>query len=177
MVRVLVFCAIACGIAAPVMAGERTPSSAARAIARPNLPVALAFPGHDGVLTVEGDFAVRFSGASPASVSLAEFDNSSNASFDLEAVAAADPVSPYAARDLRSLAAWRLTDGMGPTTTTAGGVYAVRDQLADYRKPRVFRPGPLSAMLVLRIDGKDESPPLSVGGGGVAAALWRMMPQ
>jgi len=52
---------------------------------------------------------------------------------------------------------------------------AVRDALADHPKPRIPR-SPLSTALVLRLDGDRASPPISVGGGGVAGAVWGMLP-
>ena len=61
-------------------------------------------------------------------------------------------------------------------TSNAGGSYAVSDAFARMPKPRV-RHSALSAALVLRIDGQEDSPLLSVGGGGVAAAMWKMRPQ
>ncbi|RYD54096.1 MAG: hypothetical protein EOP60_08585 [Sphingomonadales bacterium] len=125
---------------------------------------------------------MRLRGLPAPVVTIAQYENRTEAPFD---VAPAEPfplepitlTSPYAATSLRTLKAWRLTGRLAQITTSANGLYAVRDGLADYRKPRAFRPSALGAMLVLRIDGKDESPPFSVGGGGVAAALWRAMPR
>ncbi|MBO9623149.1 MAG: hypothetical protein J7500_10600 [Sphingomonas sp.] len=57
-----------------------------------------------------------------------------------------------------------------------GADRAVRDTLDDHRKPRQPRSA-LSTALVLRIDGNSDSPPLSVGGGGVAGAMWRLLPR
>ncbi|HVJ03584.1 MAG TPA: hypothetical protein VM662_15505 [Sphingomonas sp.] len=57
-----------------------------------------------------------------------------------------------------------------------GAGRAVRDTLDDHRKPRQPRSA-LSTALVLRIDGNRDSPPLSVGGGGVAGAMWRLLPR
>jgi len=180
MIRGLFFCVIACGVAAPAMAGERnTPSPALRAVTAPILPVALQFPGHDGALTIRGDFVVRFRGTPEPTVSLIDFENRVAQRFDIlpAEAAPADLASLHATANLRSLEAWRLTDKLAPVTMRANGVYAVRDLLGEHRKPRVFRPSPLNMMLVLRIDGKEESAPFSVGGGGVAAALWRALPQ
>jgi hypothetical protein len=77
---------------------------------------------------------------------------------------------------LRALPDWHLTALTDVNLTSVrGGSWAVYDTLADHRKPR-FRRSAFSTMLVLRIDGEEDSPPISVGGGGVAAALWRAMP-
>ncbi len=65
----------------------------------------------------------------------------------------------------------------GPSLDTAGGARrAVRDALDAHPKPRQPR-SPLSTALVLRIDGDRDSPPLSVGGGGVAGVMWRLLPR
>jgi hypothetical protein len=61
-------------------------------------------------------------------------------------------------------------------TGSAGGSYAVRDYFAAQPRPRQRR-SPLGAMFVLRLDGQEESPSFSVGGGGVPAALWGVMPK
>lgn len=182
MIRGLFFCAIACGIAAPVMAGERSAAApGARAFGGFTLPVADRFPGYDGALTISGDIVVRLRSAPTPTVALVDFENRTVSNFDVTPAEPQDEpgslASPHAAVDWRALRAWRLTERLAPTTNRANGFYAVRDSLADYRKPRAFRPSALSTMLVLRIDGKDESPALSVGGGGVAAAIWRVMPQ
>jgi hypothetical protein len=46
----------------------------------------------------------------------------------------------------------------------------------EQQKPR-HRKSALSTALVLRLDGQDDSPAFSVGGGGVAAAVWRVVPK
>ncbi|WP_404339205.1 hypothetical protein AB2M62_08060 [Sphingomonas sp. MMS12-HWE2-04] len=71
---------------------------------------------------------------------------------------------------------WHVDTGQTETTATSGGTYAVRETMNDHRKPR-FRRSALGTMLVLRIDGEEESPAFSVGGGGVSAALWRAVPR
>lgn len=63
-----------------------------------------------------------------------------------------------------------------PVTAGDGGRYAVSDTLSNYRKPR-FRRSALGTVLTLRLDGETESPPFSVGGGGVAAVLWQALPK
>ncbi|RYD85148.1 MAG: hypothetical protein EOP61_39210 [Sphingomonadales bacterium] len=179
MIRGLCFVSTACGIALSASAGERTQSTpAARALATPMLPISLNFPGHDAALTIRGDSAVRMQTVPLPPKAVADIDKRLNARFDVATLPEedADIDASYDADDLRSPQAWRVTGRLAPVTSRANGVYAVRDLLAEYRKPRGFRPSALSAMLVLRIDGKEESPPLSVGGGGVAAALWKVLP-
>lgn len=179
MIRGLFFCAIACGVAAPVAAGERKVTvPVARAGAAPILPVSLNFPGHEGALTIDGDLVIRLRGM-PAPAALIDFEQQLVQLMDIvpAAMEVANLVSPYAAADLQTPEAWRLTDRLAPVTASANGLYAVRDALMEYRKPRAYRPTAFSTMLVLRIDGKEESAPFSVGGSGVAAALWKVMPQ
>jgi len=61
-------------------------------------------------------------------------------------------------------------------TARAGGSYAVADILRQQPRPRP-RKSPLGAALVLKLDGDDDSPPFSLGGGGVAAAVWQVVPK
>lgn len=63
-----------------------------------------------------------------------------------------------------------------PADNAEGASRAVREALNDYPKPRQPRTA-LSTALVLRIDGNNDSPSLSVGGGGVASVLWGMRPR
>ncbi|WP_448664524.1 hypothetical protein ACG3SL_07555 [Sphingomonas sp. CJ20] len=72
------------------------------------------------------------------------------------------------------MALWRVSDALPEATAERGGSYAVGDTLASSRKRRSAGSA-LKTMLVLRIDGNDESPPFSIG-GGVAGALWRALP-
>ena len=92
-------------------------------------------------------------------------------------------VTTISARELRRSVDLPTADrSWGPLTTAdeatsdAGGSYAVSDAFARMPKPRVRRSA-LSAALVLRIDGQEDSPLLSVGGGGVAAAMWKIRSQ
>jgi hypothetical protein len=80
-------------------------------------------------------------------------------------------VSPFALTDPRPQPAWRLTAKFPEVTARAGARYAVGDALADHRRVGPPRSA-LDAMLVFRIDGSNDSPPLSVG-GGVAGAMWK----
>ncbi len=79
--------------------------------------------------------------------------------------------------DLKSAHSWHLavTENSENATSARGGSWAVYDALSDHRKPR-FRRSALSTMLVLKIDGKEDTSTVSVGGGGVASALWKAMP-
>ena len=81
-------------------------------------------------------------------------------------------IAELRARPFRTFA---TLDTGADATSARGGSWAVSDILSDHRKPR-FRRSALSTMLVLRIDGEEGSAPLSVGGGGVASALWQVMP-
>jgi hypothetical protein len=71
---------------------------------------------------------------------------------------------------------WLIDPVSGEATSDAGASFAVREAFDRMPKPRV-RKSALSAALVLRIDGQEDSPLFSVGGGGVAAAMWKMRPQ
>jgi hypothetical protein len=63
-----------------------------------------------------------------------------------------------------------------PSANAEGASRAVREALDDHRKPRQPR-SVLSTALVLRVDGNGDSPALSVGGGGVASAVWGLLPR
>lgn len=79
--------------------------------------------------------------------------------------------------EMKAARDWHLAvvENSENTTSARGGSWAVYDTLSDHRKPR-FRRSALSTMLVLKIDGKSDTSPVSVGGGGVASALWKAMP-
>ncbi|MBX3564490.1 MAG: hypothetical protein KF730_07935 [Sphingomonas sp.] len=168
-------------VSASVTAGERdaavlTPS----VLAVPALPVSMQFPGFDGALTISGDFAVRVRDMPVPTAAIGALQSRPAFYFDITPADTVEPVtliSRYALTKLDAPKSWRVTDRFEQATATASGFYAVRDVLMDHRKPRLFRPSAFSTMLVLRIDGKEESPAFSVGGGGVASALWRVMPQ
>ncbi len=163
------------------MAGERYAAlPRPTALSAPSLPVSARFPGFDGALTIRGDVVVRLRSMPMPTLAIAAFERRPTPDFDITPPDIIQPitlVSPYATTDLQALKSWRVTDRLGVTTKSASGFYAVRDVLMDHRKPRVFRPSAFSTMLILRIDGKDESPAFSVGGGGVAAAVWKAMPR
>ncbi|AQR73223.1 hypothetical protein BXU08_05570 [Sphingomonas sp. LM7] len=93
------------------------------------------------------------------------------------------PAGPVTAetRQVRSSATSEpATWGPGATlpeiTAHDGGSYAVHDIIRDQPRPRI-RKSALSAAFVLKLDGDDDSPPFSVGGGGVAAAVWQAVPR
>lgn len=107
--------------------------------------------------------------------------------FDLPASAARlDQVRPVSTttivRSSRSEDATLLRDQwnsgitLPEVTSDAGGSYAVQDTFNREPKPR-RRGSPLAAAFVLRLDGQADSPAFSVGGGGVAAAMWRAIPR
>lgn len=73
-------------------------------------------------------------------------------------------------------AAWGPGSTLPQVTASAGGSYAVYDVMRAQPRPR-HRNSPLGAALVLRLDGQEESPAFSIGGGGVAAAVWRAVPR
>lgn len=83
----------------------------------------------------------------------------------------ATTASPFALPEPRALPAWQLTSNFPEVTARAGARYAVGDALADHRRVGPPRSA-FDAMLVFRIDGSNDSPPLSVG-GGVAGAMWK----
>lgn len=72
--------------------------------------------------------------------------------------------------------AWGPGSTLPEVTARAGGSYAVYDIMREQPRPR-HRKSALSTALVLRLDGQDDSPAFSIGGGGVAAAVWRAVPK
>jgi len=181
MTRGLVICALACGVAAPAGAGERNAAVVAAKISVPRsvsrAPDPAPAPGTRAFLRLprarSADFVVRIQTRRDPAATRSAFETLPAQPIRAETTTA----SRFGIRDVRPLAAWRVTDRLAPVTARDNGTYAVRDTLADYRKPRTYRPSALNAMFVLRIDGKEDSAPFSVGGGGVAAALWKAMPQ
>jgi hypothetical protein len=78
--------------------------------------------------------------------------------------------------DASEQVAWGPGSTLPEVTARAGGSYAVYDVMRAQPRPR-HRESALSTALVLRLDGEDDSPAFSVGGGGVAAAVWRAVPR
>jgi hypothetical protein len=166
MLKGLLACVIVCGAASPALAGERDPRlapdvrnllqrdqhvTAPRGVAggaKSEIPRDLPTSGRGAILPT------------PAA--------------ETRGVRISDVAARYQVNEVRPL----LLEGEASPEVTmgAGGSYAVSDALSAVRKPR-FRRSPLGALLVLRIDGQEESPAFSVGGGGVAAAVWRMVPR
>lgn len=179
MTKGFVICAMACGVALPADAGERNAAAS----------VALKIPAPRPILSVRkpasapgtrarrlpvaplSNFVVRLHAVPEPGTTLAAFESRSGGRIELTASTNA------AIGDVREAAAWRISDRLPATTSSANGLYAVRDTLAELPRRRAFRSTPFSTTLVLRIDGNDSSPAFSIGGGGVAAALWRAMPQ
>ncbi|WP_066795479.1 hypothetical protein [Sphingomonas soli] len=180
MFKGLLFCLLACSAAIPATAGgKKAKQPSPTDLSAPILPVSLDFLNNDSALTLRGDVAIRFAGGPAPSLALIDFENRMVERFAI--TPPPEPIAPatslYAAAHVPSFDAWRVTGAKEQVTSGANGLFAVRDLLSEHRRPRVHRPTALSASLVLRLDGRSESAPLSIGGGGVAAALWRMMPQ
>jgi hypothetical protein len=161
MLRVLA-CVIAFGFSLPALAGERS-GVRSRPLALVGLskdPVTLRVPAPSS-----GD-------ADPEPFMLPAGDAR------LERL----PAAPMAGESRRTLstasgnASWGPGASLPEITARAGGSYAVHDIIRD--QPRRRHPkSPLSAAFVLKLDGNDDSPAFSVGGGGVAAAVWQAMPK
>lgn len=161
MFRGLVICAVACASAFPALAGDKPARLNPGARALTDNPMSYGAPG---AKTVAAPAHARF-GEGPPVTGYVRL--SSTAMPQPRRLAATDPAA---------LPNWRITEERDATTAEAGGSYAVRDYFSSERKPR-FRRSALGALLVLKIDGQEDSPPLSVGGGGVAAAVWQVVPK
>lgn len=81
--------------------------------------------------------------------------------------------TPLVASGVRPQQQWRVPGLVSSIAGLRAGSDAVRETLATLRLRGGPR-SPLKTMFVLRIDGQEDSPPFSIGGGGVAAALWRV---
>jgi hypothetical protein len=150
---------IACGLASPAVAGERSGVS--------SRPIALA--------AFIKDPAARRAPASASDKSLPQRFMLPAGSARLERLP--ETVLTGEPRQVSSSAtAWGPGSTLPEVTARAGGSYAVHDILRDQPRPR-HRKSPLSAAFVLKLDGNDESPAFSVGGGGVAAAVWQAVPK
>lgn len=166
IIKGLLGCALVCGAPLSAVAGERD---------RPILPDVRALLAHVSAVRAAPPGRRAPAPRPPAFVRL-NYGGVSNPTSS-RAIALPAEAAPLASRfaisDLRTPRAWQLTTALPQVTSTRGGDWAVRDTLNDYRKPR-YRGSALGTMLVLKIDGEDESPAFSVGGGGVAAALWKV---
>lgn len=171
-------CAMALLAAAPAGASERTdyrPSPDAKSLLMADKRATFEASAAASLLRQPElrRFEMRDSGAPdlatvPARVDLSRFET-------LDALAIADlpaapaDSSPFA---LTSIDGWQRD--LGARATTDGGRHAVNDAIG---RSRIYRPPrALDATLVLRLDGREESPAFSVG-GGVAAALWQVIPR
>ncbi|MDT8758067.1 hypothetical protein MZO42_05100 [Sphingomonas psychrotolerans] len=155
----LVSCVIACGLISPALAGERSGVS--------SRPVALA--------ALIKDPAARQGAVSASDNSLPQRFMLPAGGARLERLPEA-PLAGEARQASSSSAAWGPGSTLTEVTARAGGSYAVHDILRDQPRPR-HRNSPLSAAFVLKLDGNDDSPAFSVGGGGVAAAVWQAVPK
>lgn len=170
MIRGLLLCTAICAAPMPVMAGERD---------LPIIPDLRALLAADGAPRMPpGRKLTPLRRVTYLPIAYRGLERDGIRSFPARPMQI-EPVklhSSFALEQLRALPSWRLAeDPASDATSVRGGSWAVRDTLADYRKPRIRR-SPLSTMLVLRIDGEEASPPISVGGGGVAAVLWKAVP-
>lgn len=156
MLKTVLCCACACGLSYPAVAGERSGVAA-----RPLMVAALI-----------KDPAARLP-ASGAENALPQRFMLPVGSARLERM----PETGRAGESLVSVETQALDPEAAPEVTArAGGRYAVYDILRNQPRPR-FRGSPLSTALVLKLDGNDESPAFSVGGGGVAAVMWKAVPR
>ncbi|WP_156404756.1 hypothetical protein [Sphingomonas sp. Root241] len=161
MLKAVVACVILCGMSFPAVAGERSGVAKARA----NMLKASAAPGRDPparVRTAPRPFMLP-AGATPLRV-LPQTTFLTGQSAKRTADDASEPVE------------WGPGSTLPEVTARAGGSYAVYDVMRAQPRPR-HRESALSTALVLRLDGEDDSPAFSVGGGGVAAAVWRAVPR
>lgn len=162
MRKTLISCVILCGLSCPASAGERSgvnlrPPAAQRAIPFSRL---IKEPARQRALT-------------PASAkSLPQRFMLPAGNARLERL----PVDRLTAESRQSVPSLLERDPSPEVTARAGGRYAVYDILRAQPRPRQPR-SPLGAAFVLKIDGNDDSPPFSVGGGGVAAAVWQAVPK
>lgn len=172
MLKGLLLCAAACAAPTTVMAGDKdlpiVPNL--RALLAADGAKRVALPGRSGVAQRPTFLPIAYRGVERREIAV---------------LPAARPVpiedvvlrTSFTIEQLQVQPAWHLPklDIGKNTTSVRGSSWAVYDILSDYRKPR-FRRSALSTMLVLKIDGKEDTSPISLGGGGVAAAMWKAMP-
>lgn len=187
MLKTILVCAVACSSSMPAFAGERSVAPPAlRGIPHRVIP-ARAIPVRPIPARIPPAAESTSASANIHKVStfdLPRRDRIASAVYDLGAPSAAPhltaagyarpettAVSPFALTEPRPQPAWQLTAKFPEVTARAGARYAVGDALADHRRVGPPRSA-LDAMLVFRIDGSNDSPPLSVG-GGVAGAMWK----
>lgn len=160
MLKGVVACVILCGMSFPAVAGERP----GRAKSLGNLS--------KGAVAARRDTPVP-SRATPQPFMLPAAAARLQPAPKLQILAqrvprrVGDPVEPIS---------WGPGSTLPEVTARAGGSYAVHDVMRAQPRPR-HRGSALSTALVLRLDGQDDSPAFSIGGGGVAAAVWRAVPK
>jgi hypothetical protein len=168
MLKGLLLCAAACAAPTTVMAGEKDLPSV------PNLKASLA--ANDVARSVPGRKVSSVRPSAYVPIAYRGLERGDVRSIPVTTIPQA-PLRAVSVAELQTLPSWHLAslDTESNATSARGGSWAVHDTLSDHRKPR-FRRSAFSTMLVLRIDGQEDSAPLSVGGGGVAAALWQAVP-
>lgn len=160
MLKAVVACVILCGMSSPAIAGERRGVAKIRA----DLPKASA--------------AARRDTPAPSRASPKPFMLPAGAA-PLQPLPKTGILAERIARragDATEPPAWGPGSTLPEVTAHAGGSYAVYDVMRAQPRPR-HRSSPLSTALMLRLDGQDDSPAFSIGGGGVAAAVWRAVPR
>ncbi|WP_029934191.1 hypothetical protein [Sphingomonas sp. UNC305MFCol5.2] len=160
MLKAVVACVILCGMSFPVLAGERTGVAKARA----NMLKASAVPDRDPPARVRAASRPFMLPAAATPRILPKATVLAGQSAKRTDGEASEPV------------AWGPGSTLPEITARAGGSYAVYDVMRAQPRPR-HRESALSTALVLRLDGEADSPAFSVGGGGVAAAVWRAVPR
>jgi hypothetical protein len=157
MLKTLLFCVVTVGLSFPAWAGERS-GARSRPTARGGLikdPATLRAPV-SAPSVIPQRFMLPASGAR------------------LERLP--EPLTEKSQTPSTDAANWRPGSTLPEVTARAAGSYAVHDILRDQSRPR-HRGSALSTALVLKLDGNADSPAFSVGGGGVAAAMWRAVPK
>jgi hypothetical protein len=159
----LLICAVLCGLPLTAAAGERSGAASKNRILM-NLARPLAALGRDAPAplgTTPQPFML------PAGTARLQRLPQVTVIVERTSRRAADTSAP---------AVWGPGSTLPEVTARAGGSYAVYDVMREQPRPR-HRKSALSTALVLRLDGQDESPAFSIGGGGVAAAVWRAVPK
>jgi hypothetical protein len=163
MHKTLIFCVVACGMSWPALAGERSGVSS-KPIALAGLikdPAALHAPAPAADSALPQRFMLPASGARLERLPDTRLSRESRR---VPSIVSAETV------------AWGPGSTLPEVTASAGGSYAVHDTIRDLPRPR-HRKSPLSTAFVLKLDGNDDSPAFSVGGGGVAGAMWQAVPR
>ena len=167
MTKGLLVCAVSLTLGSPAMAGDRPGGKASPVVA----------------LAERGAIPATVRGMSPLRPSFERFTLPVDTR-KLDRPIRSDLSASLSHRSARRYDLAAADDGdaqydtlrLSEATADDGGRYAVRETLSDHRKPR-FRRSALGTMLTLRLDGEEESPAFSVGGGGVAAVVWQAVPK